>query len=154
RPRRDHFSRRDFVSGITALGSAGLVGLRYDRARAEAPPQTTIRFLKVPAVCNAPLWIAGKLLKGEGFTEGHHVQVQGVSVAKPVGSGQADLAMCDVPSLIMDLEAAQLPIVTLMGVHAGCYDLWATNQIKSIRDLKGKTVSVPRIGFGRHAFVA
>jgi len=154
RPRMDHFSRRDFMSGLTAAGSAGLLGLRHDPARAEAPPQTTIRFPKVPALCNAPQWIAGELLKGEGFTDVQHVQVQGPSVAKPVGSGQADLAMCDVPSLIMDLEAAELPIVSLMGVHAGCYDLWATNQIKSIRDLKGKTVSVPRIGFGRHAFVA
>jgi len=81
------------------------------------------------------------------------IKVPPGSPIKSVGSGEADFSMVDAPSLLMDLEAAQAPIVTLMGVHVGCYELVGTDRVKSIRDLKGKTVSVPRLGSGRHAFV-
>jgi hypothetical protein len=33
----------------------------------------------------------------------------------------------------------------LGGVHAGCYEVFATKPDKSIRDLKGKTVAVPEL---------
>jgi len=156
---RMNFSRREFVSGLVGAGSAGLLGLRSDPARAETSPEATaLRFLQFPAstgssLCMAPQYVAGELLKGEGFTDVRYVKSSHVSITKPIGSGEADFTMCDAPSLIMDLDAVQPPIVVLMGVHAGCYELFAANRIKSIRDLKGKTVSVPRVGFGRHAFV-
>ena len=40
----------------------------------------------------------------------------------------------------------------LAGLHAGCYKLLASERIRTVRDLKGKTVGVPSLG--RHAFVA
>jgi len=154
RPRMDHVSRREFVSGLTAAGSAGLLGLRPDPARAEPPPETTtLRFPKIPAVCNAPQWIAGELLKGEGFTDVQYVEPKELNMNIAVGSGEVDFAMSDVPTVIMDLEKLQVPVVTLTGIHAGCYKLFATNRVASIRELKGRTVSVPRIGFAHHAFV-
>ena len=33
--------------------------------------------------------------------------------------------------------------VALAGLHTGCYELLGTNRVRSIRDLKGKTVAVP-----------
>src|SRR5215472_4082790 len=154
RSRMDHFSRRDFVIGMAAAGSAGLLGLRPDPAGAEPPPETTtLRFPKVSAVCNGPLWIAGELLKGEGFTDVQYVETKEINVNIAVGSGEADFSMSDVPTVIMDLEKLQVPVVALAGIHAGCYKLFGTNRVASIRDLKGRTVSVPRIGFAHHAFV-
>jgi NitT/TauT family transport system substrate-binding protein len=150
----DHFSRRQFVGGLSMAGSAGLLGLRPDLACAEPPPETTtLRFLKVPAVCNAPQVIAGELLKGEGLTDVQYVEFKGTTLNTGVGSGEGDFAMSDAPTIIMDLEKLQVPIVILTGIHAGCYKLFGTNQVTSIRDLKGRTVSVPRLGFAHHAFV-
>jgi len=33
-----------------------------------------------------------------------------------------------------------LPITLVAGIHAGCYELFASDGIRSIRDLKGKRV--------------
>jgi NitT/TauT family transport system substrate-binding protein len=46
------------------------------------------------------------------------------------------------------------PYVILSGLHPGCIELVGTDQIRSIRDLKGKTVAVTDLGGGRHAFLA
>src|SRR5262249_10891363 len=35
------------------------------------------------------------------------------------------------------------PLVILAGVHIGCYQLFGTNGVRTVRDLKGKTVAVP-----------
>ena len=49
---------------------------------------------------------------------------------------------------------AGLPLVLLGGVHAGCFELFGTERIKAVRDLKGKTVAVPELGSAHHVFVA
>jgi NitT/TauT family transport system substrate-binding protein len=46
------------------------------------------------------------------------------------------------------------PLVLLAGLHAGCYELFATNQVRTIRSLQGKTVSLSALGSGRHVFLA
>ena len=35
------------------------------------------------------------------------------------------------------------PILILSGAHVGCQELIATDQVRAIRDLKGKTIAVP-----------
>jgi NitT/TauT family transport system substrate-binding protein len=39
-------------------------------------------------------------------------------------------------------------------VHIGCFELFGTRRVNSIRDLKGKTVSVPALGSAHHSFIA
>src|SRR5262245_66526538 len=122
RPRRKHLSRRELVSALTVAGSAGLLGLRPDPAQAEPPPETTtLRILQVPAgrgwsACLAPQYIADEFLRGEGFTDVQYVKMKlgGASINQYVGSGEADFCASDAPALILDLDAAQLPIVALM----------------------------------------
>src|SRR5436853_5380228 len=64
----DPWDRREFLRGLTLMGSAGLVGLRPDRALAEPPPETTrIRLVRSPAICISPLYLAEELLRLEGF---------------------------------------------------------------------------------------
>jgi len=46
------------------------------------------------------------------------------------------------------------PYVILSGLHPGCIELVGTDQIRSFRDLKGKTIAVTDLGGGRHAFLA
>ena len=61
----------------------------------------------------------------------------------------------------MDLAAGQLvamddghPLVILAGVHVGCYQLFGTNGVRTVRDLKGKTVAVPALGSGPHLLLS
>jgi NitT/TauT family transport system substrate-binding protein len=54
---------------------------------------------------------------------------------------------------IVELDLAT-PIVLLSGVHVGCFELFGTKRVNSIRDLKGKTVSVPALGSAHHNFIA
>ena len=41
----------------------------------------------------------------------------------------------------------------MAGIHVGCFELFATDRIRTIRDLKGKTVSLGELRSGRHAFL-
>ena len=47
------------------------------------------------------------------------------------------------PAVVFRLDAG-VPITVLAGVHAGCFELFAHEPIRTISDLKGKKVGVPR----------
>jgi NitT/TauT family transport system substrate-binding protein len=61
--------------------------------------------------------------------------------------------MAFIAPYIIQLDAGR-PLVLLGGVHAGCFELFGTERIKAVRDLKGKTVAVPELGSAHHVFVA
>jgi NitT/TauT family transport system substrate-binding protein len=46
------------------------------------------------------------------------------------------------------------PIVLLAGVYVGCFELFGTDCVRAIRDLKGKTVAVSELGSSHHVFIA
>ena len=46
------------------------------------------------------------------------------------------------------------PITVLAGVHPGCFELFAHERVRSIIDLKGKSVGVPGLGSSPHLFLA
>jgi NitT/TauT family transport system substrate-binding protein len=139
-------SRRDFLAGVSAMSAAAVLGPRS--ATAEPPPETTtVRFSEVPAACLAPQYVAEELLRADGFTDLQFVKFPG-----PEGSKPADFWINDAPNHVMAVDGGE-PNVALAGLHAGCYELFGTNQVRSIRDLKGKTVAVPGVS-GRRAFVA
>jgi NitT/TauT family transport system substrate-binding protein len=46
------------------------------------------------------------------------------------------------------------PIVMLAGVHVGCFELFGTDRVHTIRDLQGKTVAVQGLGSSQHVFLA
>src|SRR5215468_7704818 len=69
------FSRRRFLSRLTLVGTAGLLGLCPGRGAAEPPPETTtLRLVRNPGICVAAEYVAEELLHGEGFTEVQYVQ--------------------------------------------------------------------------------
>jgi NitT/TauT family transport system substrate-binding protein len=47
-----------------------------------------------------------------------------------------------------------VPVVFVAGVHAGCFELFGTERVHAIRDLRGKTVAVPWRGPGPETFIA
>jgi NitT/TauT family transport system substrate-binding protein len=64
------FSRRRFLSGVTLMGTAGFLGLHGRQVAAEPPPETTtLKLMRLPSICEAPVQVAVDLLVGEGFSE-------------------------------------------------------------------------------------
>jgi NitT/TauT family transport system substrate-binding protein len=145
-------SRRRLLATLSAAAAAGLIGGKKAWAQ-EAPPETTtIRLAKIPGICIAPQYVAEGLLRTEGFTSVQYVDLP-VNVYMGFTAGTIDISMAFVAPYIIQLDAG-LPLVLLGGVHAGCYELFGTERVKAIRDLKGKTVAVPGLGSAHHIFVA
>ena len=148
-------ARRGFVTGMTAASAAGLLGLRPESGAAEPPPETkTVRFTTYSGACIAPQWVAEDLLRAEGFADIQYVPVpDDVPSGVLLGNGRADFSIEAAPVIPVHLEAG-VPMVMLAGIHAGCFELFATGGIRTIRDLKDKRVSVPAQGDERHVFVS
>jgi NitT/TauT family transport system substrate-binding protein len=99
-------------------------------------------------------YVAEELLGGEGFTEVHYLKTQGTEgIEKALASGEADINMHFAAQFIRRVDAGD-PITVLAGGHVGCYELFGTNRVRTIRDLKGKTVAVPVLDTSRYIFVA
>jgi NitT/TauT family transport system substrate-binding protein len=152
--RREHWSRRQFVGGLTLAGTARLLGRRPDEAAAEPPPETTrLRLYKFPGICLAPQYVAEALLRAEGFAEVQYLEFPegGKGVYDRVGSGAVDITQWYLAPFIVAADK-KAPIVFVSGVHVGCQELVATGSIQSIRDLKGKTIAAPFGGLNSIVF--
>ena len=145
-------NRRRFLTTLSSLGAAGLIGTSRSLAQ-EAPPETaTIRLTKIPGICIAPQYVAEELLKSEGLTDVQYVDV-GPDIYPAFASNKVDISMAFVAPFIVQLDA-NVPIVLLGGIHVGCFELFGQERVKAIRDLKGKAVAVPSLGSAHHTFVA
>jgi NitT/TauT family transport system substrate-binding protein len=145
-------SRRRFLSTLSSFGAASLIGAQDSFAQEPPPETTTIRLAKIPGVCVAPQYVAEELLKSEGFSDVQYVEL-GTDVYPAFASDKVDLSMAFVGPFIVQLDA-NVPIVLLGGIHIGCYELFGTERVHAIRDLKGKTVAIPALGSPHHTFVA
>jgi NitT/TauT family transport system substrate-binding protein len=155
---RNHarWSRREFLGSTAFVGTSALLGLWTGSAAAEPPPETTrLRIPRPERICRSPEWIAEELLRAEGFTDVQYISpnegARGFEQA--LATGQADIGALFAAPLILRLEAGD-PIVVLAGEHAGCFELLAADRIRTIRDLKERTVAVPALGSSQHAFLA
>jgi len=146
-------SRRAFLASVSAAGAAGILGAHGALAGDGPPEITTVRMVKQIGTCTAPQYLAEELLQAEGFTDVHYVEMP-VAPAKMVGLGKVDFGMSMAPSIIFHQDAG-LPIIALAGVHPGCWELFAHPTIRTISDLKGKTVDVPDgLGSSAHLYMA
>ena len=147
----DRLDRREFLRGAGSAGAAGLVGLRPGLALAEPPPETTrlrVATGVASAICFAPMFVAGDgLYQAEGFTDVQYVKKG--PMFDVLASGEADIAANDIGSIMVALDKGQA-LVVLTGLHAGCYELFGTDRVHTIRDLKGRRVGVPGLHAGRH----
>jgi NitT/TauT family transport system substrate-binding protein len=138
-------TRREFLGRAALATTAGLVGLHRAAGAAEPPPETTR--LKVvrrtDALCISPQMVAEDLLRGEGFADLQYMAVTGGGgIEKALAAGEADLSMHYAAALVMRIDAGD-PVVVLAGGHVGCFELFATERVRSVRDLKGRRVAVP-----------
>lgn len=137
---------------LLVAGTTGLLGWPPGRADAEPPPETTrLRIAQQPSICVAPQLIVADLLKAEGFTDVKHLKMSIAGVSKALASGEVDVSMTFVGPLVIQLDAGD-PITVLGGVHVGCFELFGTDRVRTIRDLKGKTVAVTELGLTQHVY--
>ena len=150
-----HVSRREFLSGLSAMGATGLLGLHSRPAAAEPPPETTrLRLLHVPSICQAPQYVAQELLRDEGFTDLQYIKKPNIfAISEALSSGEVDINNHFAGPAIIRVEAGD-SIVILSGLHAGCFELFGTDRVRTIGDLKGKTVAVLELGSPAHVFLS
>ena len=146
------WNRRHFVS---AAGAVGLLGATAVGAAAEPPPETTrIRLGKIRSICLAPQYVAEELLHAEGFTDVQYLEApSGTPGPQMMSAGQLDIGMDFAAKLVLYLDQGA-PLVVLAGIHAGCFELFATNGVKTISDLRGKTTAVVALGSSPHVFLS
>jgi NitT/TauT family transport system substrate-binding protein len=148
-------NRRRFLAALSSAGAAGLIGARTAPAQ-EAPPETTtIRMAaKAGSTCVAPQYVAKELLHQEGFTDVRYIMSDaGPQQAKLIASGEVDLTMHFSAPLLIPIEAGER-ISIIAGVHVGCFELFGTERVRSIADLKGKSVGVQDIGAAPYVFIS
>src|SRR4051812_32004084 len=155
--------RRRVLQGVGAVGLSLAGGdLLAGCANQVAPffsPSTTgqlettrIRLNQIAGICIAPQYIAAALLEAEGFTDVEYVET-GADPFPGFASGTIDIGMTFVGPFIVQLDAG-LPVVLLGGVHIGCFELFGTDTVRAIRNLKGKTVGIPGLNTAHHVFLS
>jgi NitT/TauT family transport system substrate-binding protein len=150
-------SRRRFLTNVAFAGAAGLGGFRpWGKALAAEPPPeiTTIRFGKVPGICIAPQYVAEELLRAEGFTEVRYVPTaSGLAQVKAIGDGELDLHLSFATPLVVGIDSGA-PITLVAGVHVGCFELIGREGLRSVADLRGRSVGVQALGSSPYLFLA
>jgi len=145
--------RRDFILGASALSAATLLGIPV-RAAAEPPPEIKkIRLVRIPAICLAPEYLAEELLRLEGFTEIEYFPLDRTITYEILTQNLADMTATAPPELMPALDGGAA-IVCLAGIHGGCFELFAHEHVRAIRDLKGKRIAVNTIGSLEYYFLA
>jgi len=151
---RNHLvSRREFVSGLTLGVTGGVLGIAPAAVSSESPPETTkLRLLRSEAICFAPNYVAEPLLRSEGFTDLEYVQLRSGGY-EALAAGDIHFCPGTAGQSMLGTDRGN-PVTILTGMHAGCYELFVTDRVRTVRDLRGKRVSVTSLQTGRHVFLA
>ncbi|MFL5239401.1 MAG: ABC transporter substrate-binding protein [Rhizomicrobium sp.] len=153
-----HTNRRDLLLAGCCAASTALVWSAASRLRAEGPnppPETTtVRLAKNPAICIAPQYVVSDLLSAEGFTNVVYVQSDaGVEQAKAVANGDLDFTLHFSGPLLLQVDRG-LRVTLLAGIHVGCFELFAKEGIRSVANLKGRTVGIQALETSQHVFLS
>jgi len=148
-------SRRQFLATLSLAAAARLVGQQPALAATEPLETTTVRFAKIPGICNAPQYVAEELLRAEGFTDISYVGLvaAGAPAVDAVARGDADFTVTFAAPLAIGIDGGA-PVTVVSGVHIGCFELFGNESVRSIADLKGKSVGVQGLGSSQHVFTA
>jgi NitT/TauT family transport system substrate-binding protein len=147
-------TRRRFLTTLSLAGMASL--LRAPEApAAEGPLETTsVRFMQTPSLCHAPQFVAEELLRAEGFTEIRYSEgASSAEINEAVTSGKVDFNTHFAPQWASLIDSGGA-VTVLSGVHVGCFELFGKEDIRSIADLKGRSVGVAGLGSSDHLFVS
>jgi NitT/TauT family transport system substrate-binding protein len=147
--------RRAVLRALSAGVIGRVCGTRPGFAAEPPPETTTLRIGHSPSLCAAPQFVAEDLLRGEGFSSITYVRSADTGLAqwRDLATGETHFNTAFSGPLLVRLDA-QDPIVLLAGIHVGCFELFGTDRIRAVRDLKGKTVAVWALQSVGHVFVS
>jgi NitT/TauT family transport system substrate-binding protein len=141
-------TRRRFLGNVALAGAACMLDGRNARADDAPLETTTVRFEKDASICVVPQDLAEAMLRTEGFTDVQYVEIPpyatgGDPMVPMISKGDIDFGL-DFPALYLpEFEAGASRVTVLGGVHVGCFELFAQNSIRTIGELRGKTVGLP-----------
>ncbi len=151
--RRHRWSRRELLGRAIIAAATALLAWRPRAAAVEPPPETTtLRLARTRGLCFAPLHLAEDLLQGEGFSDVRHVMLVG-RTADALASNRVDIGIDFIGPLAIQVDAGA-PVLVLGGAHVGCHEVFGSEHVRSLADLRGRTVAVPALGSGQHVFLA
>jgi NitT/TauT family transport system substrate-binding protein len=147
-------SRRRLLGALALAGTAGFAGMPPARAAEERLETTTLRLLRQPAICWAPQWVAEALLRAEGFADIRYVAAASTAgVNEAVSNGSVDLSMHFAPQWVSVIDNGGA-VKVLTGIHVGCFELFGNAGLRTVADLKGKSVGVQALGGSDHLFTS
>jgi NitT/TauT family transport system substrate-binding protein len=147
-------NRRRFLAALSSAAAAGFIGAPLSNAQDGRLETTTVRIAKIAGICIAPQYVADELLRAEGFTDIRYVATDaGVPAALSLARGEVDFTANYASALIIPIDAGE-PITILGGEHIGCFELLAREGIRTIPDLKGRTVGVQGLGSSQHIYLS
>ena len=142
------------LAACSRLGSPSRTAPASIAASGTSLETTRLRFAAIPgSACLAPQYVAEELLRADGFDDIQYVPMAPSKIAPALEAGEIDMQIHTVGIPIVNADTSSA-VVMLAGVHAGCFELFARDGIRSMADLKGKRVSVGFIGSGRHVHLA
>jgi NitT/TauT family transport system substrate-binding protein len=102
-------------------------------------------------MCLAPEYIAEELLRLEGFSHVEYAEIENLDTITMLEENRTDVTVSSAPDFLPFVDAGK-PVVALAGIHGGCYELFANERVRAIRDLKGKRVAVIKTGYSPEYF--
>jgi NitT/TauT family transport system substrate-binding protein len=147
-------SRREFLraAGLAGAGAVLLGACGSDESKGgptstpgavvDPPPETTpIRLAKsTNNPRTAPIFLAEQFLAAEGFTTVQYIEVpirnDGV---EELAAGEIDMGIPFAPALTVAADRGD-PIVVLAGVQSATTEVFGSDRVQSLRDLKGKRI--------------
>lgn len=147
-------NRRAVLAGLAAAIGAGLYGVSPSQAgELETNTVRLGHWDDDGAYCWASVYLSGELLRADGF-DVHFVQGDmKADNSKWLADDVIDFDM-NMPTMhILSLDRG-VPIKVLTGVHSGCFNLVASEDIQGVADLKGKRVGISELGGHPHLLLS
>lgn len=137
-------SRRRLLAGLGAITAAGAIYPFSSSADEDALETTSVRIVKSAAICVAPEYLVEDLLRSEGFTDIRYIASEPASNENLIRN-KVDFMLNYASNFVIDIDAGA-SLTMLSGVHVGCFELFGSNKVNGISDLKGKSVGIQAIG--------
>src|SRR6516225_394522 len=135
-------TRRRFLTTLAAAGAAGLAHAPRALSAEGALETESVRFIKNAGICIAPQYCRRRAAACRGFYRNRLCRYAGARRLGESnrGSCRFHAQLCAV-NHILAIDAGA-PITVLGGVHIGCYELFASEGIRTITGLMGKSVGL------------
>jgi len=146
-------TRRQFLTALASAGAAGLMRAPAVPAVEGQPETTALRLVRDPGICLAPQYAAEELLRAEGLTDIRYLEAPSdADTAQMIARGEGDFTLNFASQFVAAIDRGA-PLTVLAGVHVGCFELFGSDAISKISDLRGKSIGAQALGSSAQVFL-